>query len=187
VAGSAGSSQPRQQPPLPQRWALWGPAASSTGGAAGSRGRDQGVNASQTTSSSTDEEEEEDDDDVLDSRPLPQQPRHQLDTVDVIEDSDVSDQEIPKRGRVDGVAEEDDDDDEDNEEGDLPQLPQIRRLSPSKKSTFNGRGSKRHNLLTTPRGNRLLVDDGSGSHLDRLTSSAMRGSAVNGLLSLSRS
>ncbi|KAL1899488.1 hypothetical protein Sste5346_002887 [Sporothrix stenoceras] len=127
MAGSlAGSSQPRQQPPLPQRWALWGPASSSTGGAPGSRGRDQAMSVSQTSSS----DEEEDDED---------------------------------------------------EEGDLPQLPQIRRLSPTKKWT------SRHNLLTTPRGNRLLVDDGDGSHLDGLTSSAMRGSAVNGLLSLARS
>lgn len=176
MAGSPGSSRPRQQPPLPQRWALWGPASSSAGGAPGSRGRDQGVTVSQTSSS--DEEEDDEDDDMLDSRPLPQQPRHQLDTVDVIEDSDVSDHDVPNRRRV-GAQDDDEEDDED----DLPQIPQIRRLSPTKKST------SRHNLLTTPRGNRLLVDDGNGngSHLDGLTSSAMRGSAVNGLLSLARS
>lgn len=171
--GHAGvsSSQPRHQPPLPQRWALWGPASSSTGGAPASRGRDQIIGASQTSSSS-DEEDDEDDGDVIDSRPLPQQPRHQLDTVDVIEDSDVS-------------AHEEDDEDDEEYDGDLPQLPQIRRLSPTKKSTSSG--NSRHNLLTTPRGNRLLVDDGNGSHMDGLTSSAMRGSAVNGLLSLARS
>lgn len=188
AAGSAGSSQPRQQPPLPQRWALWGPASSSTGGAPSSRGRDQGASANQTNNSD-EEEDEEYDDDVLDSRPLPQQPRHQLDTVDVIEDSDVSDQDVPKRRRADEEEEDDDNDDDEEEEddGDLPQLPQIRRLSPNKKSSSNGSGNNRHSLLTTPRGNRLLVDDGNGSHLDRLTSSAMRGSAVNGLLSLARS
>ncbi|CAK7236685.1 hypothetical protein SCUCBS95973_009692 [Sporothrix curviconia] len=185
-AGAA--AQPRQQPPLPQRWALWGPASSSAGGAPGSRGRDQsGVSA---TSSSSDEEDEEDEDDgdALDSRPLPQQPRHQLDTVDVIEDSDVSDRDAPRRQSGGGGDDSNDDNededegDEEDEDGDLPQLPQIRRLSPTKKSS----GAKR-NPLTTPRGNRLLVDDSTGGHLDRLTSSAMRGSAVNGLLSLARS
>ncbi|CAK7231923.1 hypothetical protein SEUCBS140593_008086 [Sporothrix eucalyptigena] len=174
------AAQPRRQPPLPQRWAQWGPASSSTGGAPGSRGRDQGGVSATSSNDEEDEEEEEEDDDALDSRPLPQQPRHQLDTVDAIEDSDVSDQDAPRRlGYGDDHGDEEE---EDEEDGDLPQLPQIRRLSPTKKPL-----SVKHNPLTTPRGNRLLIDDGSGSHLDRLTSSAMRGNAVNGLLSLARS
>ncbi|KIH92932.1 hypothetical protein SPBR_02840 [Sporothrix brasiliensis 5110] len=183
-AEPASSSQPRHQPPLPQRLALWGPASSSVVGAPSSRGCNEEVSATQTSSSSEEEEEEDEgDEDVQDSQPLPQQPRHQLDTVDVIEDSDLSDQDGPKLIRAN-----DDDEDEDEygheDDDDLPQMPQIRRLSPTKKSTLS---SNKHNILTTPRGNRLLVDDVNGGHLDGLTSSAMRGSAVNGLLSLSRS
>ncbi|ERT01470.1 uncharacterized protein SPSK_07566 [Sporothrix schenckii 1099-18] len=177
------SSQARHQPPLRQRLALWGPASSSVVGAPSSRGRNDEVSATQTSSSDDDDEEDEGDDDVQDSQPLPQQPRHQLDTVDVIEDSDLSDPDGPKLIRAN-----DDDEDEDEygheDDDDLPQMPRVRRLSPAKKSTLS---SNKHNILTTPRGNRLLVDDVNGGHLDGLTSSAMRGSAVNGLLSLSRS
>ncbi|CAK7243943.1 MAG: hypothetical protein STHCBS139747_005476 [Sporothrix thermara] len=190
------AAQPRQQPPLPQRWALWGPASSSAGGAPNDQGRNQGgVSAASSNAGEEEEEEEEkegeenkeektgeneDDGDELDSRPLPQQPRHHLDAVDVIEDSDVSDHDGPRRPADE--EDEDEDEEEEEEDGDLPQLPQIRRLSPTKKST-----GTRYNPLATPRGNRLLVEDGNGSYLDGLTSSAMRGSAVNGLLSLARS
>lgn len=132
------------------------------------------------TSGSDREAENEDDGNQLDSRSLPQQPRNQLDVVDVIEDSDVSnDTSGRKRDNGDSGCHEEE---ETEDESDLLQLPQIRRLPPLKRTPGGSR-----TLFSTPRGNRHLTDDGNGGHLDRLTSSAMRGTAVNGLLSLARS
>ncbi len=133
-----------------------------------------------------------DDQDGLDSRPLPQQPRHQLDNVDVIEDSDISDCEAPAGQQHDDMGVEGKDrDSKDSHDELLPQLPQILRLSPTKRPVGGSDSNKvKSKALTTPRGNRLLVDDtfsGSISHLEKLTSSAMRGNAVSGLLSLARS
>ena len=103
--------------------------------------------------------EDEDDDD------LPQQPRRQMDAVDLVEDSDASPPIV-------------DDDREDKDDDDLPRLPQIRQAGAQPGLPMS---KPMPRLLTTPRGNRQLIEP------TNITSSAMRGSAVSGLLSLARS
>ncbi|CAK7269322.1 hypothetical protein SEPCBS57363_003543 [Sporothrix epigloea] len=180
---ASASARTIQHSLVPQHRYLSCPTSPSAGGAPSSqgRGRDRAQDNVSATSGSDREVENENDGDQLDSRPLPQQPPHRLDAVDVIEDSDVSND---ASGRTRDNGDSDGGDEEETEdEGDLLQLPQIRRrLSPLKRTP----GGKR-TLFSTPRGNRHLAEDGNGGHLDRLTSSAMRGSAVNGLLSLARS
>ncbi|EPE08634.1 cyclin-dependent kinase [Ophiostoma piceae UAMH 11346] len=107
-----------------------------------------------------DDEDRSSDDDVED---LPQQPRCQMDAVDLVEDSDAS------PPIVDHDREEDDD---------VPRLPQIRQASAQSGLPMS---KPMPRLLTTPRGNRQLIEP------TNITSSAMRGSAVSGLLSLARS
>ncbi|CAK7266613.1 hypothetical protein SEPCBS119000_002119 [Sporothrix epigloea] len=170
-ADAGSPSKATQQSQTPRHWYLSCSSSPSTGDAEAAYSQSQGRGCDQDNgaarSSSDEKGEMEDDEDRLDPQSLPRQPQHELDAVDVIEDSDVS---HDASGRKDNDGEETDDD------SDLPQLPQIRQLSPIKKA-FDGKQT----LLGTPRGN------STGKHLDHLTSSAMRGSAINGLLSLARS